>query len=85
VDDKLPQYQARGDRVIWRLHPFERTLTAWSRQADGTYAVEVFHGGIVRIESLPGVEIDLDLIFDIDQAVHPARSFEVLTVRAQPA
>src|SRR5688572_30827589 len=41
VDDKLPEYQARGDHEIWRLHPFERTLTAWRRQADGSYTIEV--------------------------------------------
>lgn len=36
VDDKLPEYQARGDAKIWRLHPYERTLTARRRQPDGT-------------------------------------------------
>ncbi|HEY7035602.1 MAG TPA: Uma2 family endonuclease [Thermomicrobiales bacterium] len=65
VDDKIPRYRDRGDREIWRLHPFEVTLTAWRRQADGTYPVHVFRGGIVRIESLPGVTIDLDLLFDL--------------------
>jgi len=64
IDDKLPGYQARGDGVIWRFHPYERTLIAWQRQPDGTYTSEVIRGGLVRIESLPNVTIDLDMIFD---------------------
>src|SRR5207244_1670714 len=34
VDEKLPEYIARGDREILRLHPYERTLTSWRRQPD---------------------------------------------------
>ncbi len=64
VDDKLPQYQARGDLEIWRLHPYERTLTAWRRQPDGTYTVHIYRSGIVRAASLPNVTIDLETIFD---------------------
>ena len=37
VDAKLPTYQQRGDREIWRIHPFERTLTRWERLPDGCY------------------------------------------------
>lgn len=36
VDAKLPEYQRRGDLEIWRIHPYERTLTAWRRQTDGS-------------------------------------------------
>ena len=28
VDSKLPECQRRGDLEIWRIHPFDRTLTA---------------------------------------------------------
>ena len=35
VDAKVPVYQQRGDLEIWRIHPYERTLTAWRRQPDG--------------------------------------------------
>lgn len=64
VDTKLPAYQRRGDLEIWRLHPYERTLTAWRRQPSGTYDHVVSHGGQVSLTSLPGVTIDLDVLFD---------------------
>jgi Uma2 family endonuclease len=63
VDEKLPEYMRRGDLEIWRLHPFERTLTAWRRRSDGTYSEVVFHGGLVQPVALPGVTIDLDAPF----------------------
>jgi Uma2 family endonuclease len=64
IDDKLPEYQQRGDEEIWRLHPYERTLTAWRRQPDGTYTVEVHRSGRIRPVALPNVSIDLDVVFD---------------------
>ncbi len=63
VDDKLPAYQRRGDLEIWRLHPYERTLTTWVRQPDGSYGQTVFTSGAVRPSALPGVVIDLDARF----------------------
>jgi Uma2 family endonuclease len=63
INEKLPDYQARGDLEIWYVHPYERTLTAWRRRPDGTYAESVYRGGIVRPESLPDVAIDLDALF----------------------
>ncbi len=62
VDAKLPEYRRRGDTEIWCLHPYERTLTTWRQQPDGSYAEEVFQGGMVRPTSLPNVSIDLDLL-----------------------
>lgn len=59
---KLPTYQARGDRELWYIHPYERTLTAWRRQADGSYSETLYTGGIVPVLSLPGVEIDFDAL-----------------------
>ena len=64
IDDKLPAYQQRGDQEIWRLHPYERTLTAWVRQPDGGYVETVYTGGFVRLSALPAVVIDLDALFD---------------------
>src|SRR5438552_19137947 len=64
VESKLPEYQARGDLEIWRIHPYERTLTAWVRRTDGSYAVSQYSGGVVRPAALPGVSIDLDTLFD---------------------
>jgi Uma2 family endonuclease len=65
IDEKIPEYLARGDREILRLHPFERTMTAWRRQPDGTYSKNVFHGGKVELFALPGVVIDLDELFEL--------------------
>jgi len=63
VQEKLAEYQARGDEEIWRLHPFERTLTIRRRQPDAAYAMSVVRGGVVHPVSLPGVAIDLDALF----------------------
>jgi len=63
IDAKIPGYQARGDAEIWRLHPFERTLTMWRRQPDGGYVESVATGGTVRLHALPDVTIALDELF----------------------
>ena len=59
---KLQAYRARGDAEIWFIHPYERTLTTWRRQADGGYVEETYRGGPVPVASLPGVSIDLDAL-----------------------
>jgi Uma2 family endonuclease len=64
VNTKIPTYKLRGDLEIWRLHPFERTVTIWRRQPDGSYDETVHQGGLVQVTSLPGVTIDLDALFD---------------------
>lgn len=66
VDAKLPVYMQRGDLEIWRIHPFERTLTAWRRQPDGTYSETLYREGVVRPVALPDVTIDLAELFDED-------------------
>jgi Uma2 family endonuclease len=63
IDAKIPEYRRRGDLEIWRLHPFEKTLTAWGRQPDGSYTKRVFQGGTVQPVGLPNVTIDLDALF----------------------
>ena len=63
-DSKLPEYKRRGDLEIWRIHPFDRTLIAWSRQPDGSYTESHFSGGIVQPIALPGVSINLDTLFN---------------------
>jgi Uma2 family endonuclease len=63
VETKFPEYRARGDLEIWRIHPQERTVTAWRKQRDGTYAQTVHRDGNVPIASLPGVEIELARLF----------------------
>ena len=64
INEKVPDYQRRGDLEIWRVHPYERTLIAWRRLPDGSYAEETHRGGLVPVASLPGVVIDFDALLD---------------------
>lgn len=64
IDAKLPAYQARGDQEIWRVHPYERTVTVWIRQADGMYRESVHREGAIRPAALPHVAIALEGLFD---------------------
>jgi Uma2 family endonuclease len=64
VDVKLREYKLRGDAEIWRLHPYEHTLTAWRRQPDGSYTESAYHHGTVELVALLGVSIDLDALFE---------------------
>ena len=63
VDTKIPGYKARGDEEIWRIHPFERTLSMARLQPDGAYEATVVTGGTVRLHALSEVIIDLDEMF----------------------
>jgi Uma2 family endonuclease len=66
VMSKLPEYQRRGDLEIWLVHPYEHTITAWRRQADGSY-IESFHdSGAIEPAHLPGVRIGLADLFAVD-------------------
>lgn len=64
INEKLPGYQDRGDLEIWRVHPYERTITVWRRRPDGAYTESIYRDGILRPESLPSVVIDLDTLFE---------------------
>ncbi len=64
IDTKLPQYQARGDLEIWRIHPYERTLTAWRRQPDGSYTETLYTGGTIQPVALSSVTIEIERLFD---------------------
>ena len=61
---KLPRYRQRGDLEIWYVHPYERTVTVWRRQPNGSYTEETYRGGIVAVASLSGVVIDLDALLE---------------------
>jgi len=63
LTSKLPEYQRRGDREVWHLHPNDRTLTAWRRERDGRYSESLHRGGTIEPVALPGVTIDLDALF----------------------
>ena len=64
VEEKLRQYQQRGDLEIWRIHPYDRTLTAWRRQSDDSYTQTLYRGGAVESVALPNVVIEIDRLFD---------------------
>lgn len=64
VNEKLPEYQRRGDAEIWLIHPYEKTLTAWRRQPNGTYSETLHVTGVIEPVALPNVRIDLDTFFD---------------------
>ena len=72
VATKLEGNRERGDLEIWFIHPYERTLTAWRRQPEGSYTEELYRGGGVPVFSCPqspgvpflGVTIDLDVLLD---------------------
>jgi len=64
VEAKLENYQQRGDEEIWYLHPYDRTLAAWVRQPDGSYARHFHREGIVRSARLDGVAVDLAWLFE---------------------
>lgn len=63
TDAKIPEYQRRGDLEIWRLHPFDRTLTVWRRRDNGAYDTFVVSGGTITPTALPGVVVNLDVLF----------------------
>ncbi|MGI8551565.1 MAG: Uma2 family endonuclease [Dehalococcoidia bacterium] len=64
VEVKLSAYRQRGDLEIWRIHPNERTLTAWRRQPDGSYSETLNERGAVRPVALPNVTIELERLFE---------------------
>jgi Uma2 family endonuclease len=64
AETKVPEFQLRGDAEIWRIQPYEHTLTAWRRQPDGSYTETLYRQGQVPVLSLPGIAIDLAELFD---------------------
>jgi Uma2 family endonuclease len=63
IEVKLREYQRRGDLEIWRIHPYDHTLTAWRRESDGSYTESRYTGGTVQPVALPNVIVDLDALF----------------------
>ena len=60
---KLPEYQRRGGLEIWRIHPYERTLTVWRRQPNGGYTETLYAAGVIVPAALLGVVSDFDGLF----------------------
>jgi Uma2 family endonuclease len=65
VEEKLVVYKQRGDVEIWRIHPYDCTLTAWRRLSEGSYEESIHREGIVYPVALPAVAIELAALFDI--------------------
>ena len=63
VETKIPVYMERGDLEIWRIHPYERTVTSWVRQGDGSYRETLYRGGTIALTALPGVTVDVAEVF----------------------
>ena len=53
LDTKLPVYHQRGDREIWRIHPYQWTLTGRQRQQDGLDREMIHREGTIRPLALP--------------------------------
>jgi Uma2 family endonuclease len=64
VNAKIPEYQRRGDLEIWRIQPYERSITVWRRQPDGAYDETLYREGVIRPVALPDVAIDLAELFN---------------------
>jgi len=64
VEDKFPEYQRRGDLEIWRIHPYDQTLTRWLLQPDSTYIAETITSGAIRLTALPEVTIAFASLFE---------------------
>ena len=64
IDVKLPEYQARGDLEIWRIHPYQRTLTAWRREPDTSYTETMYTDGTIQPIAVPNVTIEIERLFD---------------------
>jgi len=62
IDSKFDESKRRGDLEIWRVHPFDRTVTMWRRQSGGEYIDSVVRRGRIELVGLPGVFVDLDLL-----------------------
>ncbi|MDQ2655054.1 MAG: Uma2 family endonuclease, partial [Chloroflexota bacterium] len=63
VKAKLPIYMQRGDAETWLVHPYEKTVTCWRRQPDGTYHASEHAAGVIELAALSGVVIDVAELF----------------------
>lgn len=63
VDKNIREYQRRGDAEIWRLHPYDRTLTMFRRQPDGTYLASIVSSGSIRLLAFREIVVDVDRLF----------------------
>ncbi len=66
VDRTISEYRIRGDLEVWRIRPGECEVAIWTRRRDGGYDERRETRGSISLAALPGVSIDLDVLFDLD-------------------
>lgn len=66
AQEKVHQYQRRGDLEIWLIHPYDQTVKVWRKLPGDTGYDELdYHAAdLVNILTLPSVEIDLHELFE---------------------
>ncbi|MGI8643766.1 MAG: hypothetical protein ACR2LS_06590 [Thermomicrobiales bacterium] len=46
------------------MHPYEKTVTVWQRQEDGSYRESIHRDGSIAVAQLPSAVIELAELFD---------------------
>lgn len=64
-NEKLPRYAAASIPEVWLLNTSKQTLWQYSQPIDGDYHQQIEHkrGAILRCQSVPGMEIELNSLF----------------------
>ncbi len=62
---KVALYEKHGVKEYWLAHPGDRLITVRLLGDDGKYGIPAIHEakGLLPVQTLPGLEIDLDLVF----------------------
>lgn len=62
---KVALYEKHGVKEYWLGHPSDRLITVRLLGADGKYGIPAIREakGLLPVNILPGLEIDLDLVF----------------------
>jgi Uma2 family endonuclease len=62
---KVALYEKHGVKEYWLGHPSDRLITVRLLGADGRYGIPAIHEakGLLPVQTLPGLEIDLDAVF----------------------
>jgi Uma2 family endonuclease len=62
---KVALYEKHGVKEYWLVHPGDRLITVRLLGTDEKYGIPAIHEakGLLPVQTLPGLEIDLDLVF----------------------
>jgi Uma2 family endonuclease len=65
LNDKYRLYESSGVKEYWVVAPADRDVTVFLLQADGMYAEGILYAGKTKVpvRSLPGLEIDTEVLF----------------------